>query len=98
MAEIPELALELLKRIDLPLKEREMLQLGLEELVESHLAEAELLERIMFAVVKLVTEDHKLLKEMTSLAKQDWRDLLMQAGFATDLESHKIWSREEYGL
>jgi len=50
-----------------------------------------LAERIRFAVIKLsggkVTELHK----WVGRAKTDWRDVLLEAGFASGIEDHLDW-------
>jgi hypothetical protein len=49
------------------------------------------LERVRFAALKLSAGNIEKLKEAIELAKQDWRDLLMAAGFGTDITAHKRW-------
>ncbi len=49
------------------------------------------LERIRFSALKVSGGDIERLKESVELAKVDWRDLLMAAGFAEDTEAHKHW-------
>jgi len=49
------------------------------------------LERVRFAALKLSQGDLKKLKHEVTLAKRDWRDLLVAADFADDLEAHKSW-------
>ncbi len=49
------------------------------------------LERIRFAVLKCSVGDIAKLKRAVELAKQDWRDLLVEAGFADDLQAHVQW-------
>ena len=41
------------------------------------------LERIRFSALKLSAG--------IKLAKEDWRDLIVAAGFATDITAHKQW-------
>jgi len=36
--------------------------------------------------------DIKKLKTAAKLAKTDWRDLLVNAGFAEDVNAHNIWA------
>jgi hypothetical protein len=48
-------------------------------------------ERIMFAVLRLATERDGGLDTAIKLAKTDWRDLLMSAGFGEDLNAHEKW-------
>ena len=49
------------------------------------------LERIRFSALKLSAENIDKLKDAIELAKTDWRDLLVAAGFATDVTAHKRW-------
>jgi hypothetical protein len=49
------------------------------------------LERIRFAVLKLSDGNIAKLQEAVQLAKADWRDLLMAAGFGEDLTAHLTW-------
>jgi hypothetical protein len=48
------------------------------------------LERFRFAALKLSAGNIEKLKEAIVLAKADWRDLLVSAGFGT-VDSHKSW-------
>ncbi len=50
-----------------------------------------LIERIRFAALKLSGGDLELLRRAVDLAKLDWRDLLMAAGFGYDFNAHKGW-------
>ena len=50
------------------------------------------LERVRFAALKLSGGELVNLQEAVKLAKEDWRDLLVSAGFADDLHAHKNWS------
>jgi hypothetical protein len=52
------------------------------------------LERIRFAVLKISNGNEEKLLEAISLAKRDWRDVLVWAGFANDLEAHNKWAEE----
>jgi len=52
----------------------------------------EQMERIWFAALKLANGDFSRLKSAVDLAKADWRDLLMAAGFGANLNAHTIWS------
>lgn len=52
------------------------------------------LERVRFAALKLSGGDIAKLQGAIKLAQQDWRDLLVSAGFANDLDAHKHWSPE----
>jgi hypothetical protein len=49
------------------------------------------LERLRFAALKLSAGNIDKLKDAIRLAKQDWRDVLMAAGFGTDVTAHKRW-------
>ena len=49
------------------------------------------LERIRFAVLKVSGGDLTGLQQAITLAKTDWRDVLVAAGFASDLTSHTLW-------
>jgi hypothetical protein len=49
------------------------------------------LERFRFAALKLSAGSIDKLKEAVALAKADWRDLLVSAGFGTTIDSHKSW-------
>jgi hypothetical protein len=48
-------------------------------------------DRIRFAVLKLSDGDLNKLQKAIELAKTDWRDLLIAAGFANDIELHRSW-------
>jgi hypothetical protein len=59
-------------------------------------AEALLLEcgdsdRLRFAALKLSGGNYRKLVEAVELAKIDWRDLLMAAGFGYDVRAHEDW-------
>jgi hypothetical protein len=49
------------------------------------------LERIRFATLKLSDGNLDMLREAIEMAKSDWRDLLMAAGFAYDVTEHSRW-------
>jgi hypothetical protein len=51
----------------------------------------ELVERIRFAVLKLSHGDLNALQQAIDLAKRDWRDALVAAGFADDIKAHQSW-------
>jgi len=55
----------------------------------------ELLERIRFAVLKLSHGDLNALQQAIDLAKSDWRDALVAAGFADDIKAHESWWPED---
>jgi hypothetical protein len=52
------------------------------------------MERIRFAVLRLAKDKTMSLESAINLAKTDWRDLLMAAGFGNDLNAHKTWAHE----
>ena len=56
-------------------------------------ATAEGLERVRFAVLKISNGDQDKLFEAVLLARRDWRDVLVWAGFANDLEAHSVWAK-----
>jgi hypothetical protein len=49
------------------------------------------LERFRFAALKYSNGDLSRLERAVKLAQEDWRDLLVGAGFADDVEAHKRW-------
>ena len=49
------------------------------------------LERFRFAALKLSGGQIDKLKEAIALAKADWRDLLVAAGFASSVDAHRQW-------
>ena len=49
------------------------------------------LERVRFAALKVSGGDLGKLYEAVDLAQQDWRDLLMAAGFGHSLTAHREW-------
>jgi hypothetical protein len=51
------------------------------------------LERFRFAALKLSRGNLADLRDTIELAKVDWRDLLVAAGFGTDLQAHRSWLR-----
>jgi hypothetical protein len=51
-------------------------------------------ERIQLAVLKLSEGDPERLVEAVLGAQRDWRDTLVAAGFAHDLEAHHRWAGE----
>ncbi len=52
------------------------------------------LERFQFAALKLSEGDLVKFDEAIALAKRDWRDLLMAAGFGDDVNAHVSWLPE----
>ena len=49
------------------------------------------LERIRFAALKVSEGKLETLREAVELAKMDWRDLLMWAGFGNDVSAYRGW-------
>ena len=49
------------------------------------------LDRCRFAVLKLSDGNSEKFDAAIALAKQDWRDLLVAAGFAHDTMAHRKW-------
>jgi hypothetical protein len=49
------------------------------------------MERIRFAALKLSGGSLEKLRDAIRLAKIDWRDLLVAAGFADDIHAHTRW-------
>lgn len=49
------------------------------------------LERVRFAVLKLSGGDLNELQRAIDLAKLDWRDVLVSAGFADNTKAHESW-------
>ena len=52
------------------------------------------LERFQFAALKLSDGNLVKLEQQIRIAKSDWRDLLVSAGFENDAEEHKKWFNE----
>ena len=55
------------------------------------------LERIHFAVLKLSEGDLTNFERAIELANTDWRDLLVSAGFESDINAHNTWADIELG-
>ncbi len=49
------------------------------------------IDRLQLAAIRLSRGSLEGLSKATSLAQQDFRDLLMAAGFGEDVEAHKSW-------
>jgi hypothetical protein len=49
------------------------------------------LERIRFAALKVSNGDLGKLEQAVQLAQQDWRDVLVAAGFGDDVRAHEAW-------
>ena len=56
------------------------------------------LERIRFAVLKVSRGDLNELQLAIDLAKEDWRDVLVVAGFENDVKAHESWWPTAAGL
>lgn len=54
----------------------------------------ESLQRLQFAALKASSGKMDALIEAVDLAKLDWRDLLVWAGFANNLEAHEVWAKK----
>ena len=52
------------------------------------------LDRFQFAALKLSDGDLDKLRVAISLAKRDWRDLLVASGFGNDHTEHRRWKPE----
>ena len=52
------------------------------------------MERIRFAVIRLLSERQMAEQDVIDLAKKDWRDLLMAADFGYDTGAHLAWCSE----
>lgn len=52
------------------------------------------LERVRFAVLKISGGDLTALAGAVAQARVDWRDALVAAGFADDVEAHLAWHPE----
>jgi len=50
------------------------------------------LDRVRLAALKCSGGDLARLKMAVELAKTDWRDLLLEAGFGEDIEAHEKWA------
>lgn len=55
---------------------------------------SEAMDRFRFAVLKLSEGELPKFEKALRLAKADWRDLLMAAGFGEDLMAHELWMPE----
>ena len=55
------------------------------------------LERFQFAALKLSEGKLDKLDRAVALAKRDWRDLLVAAGFAEDVNAHMSWLPDQHG-
>lgn len=55
------------------------------------------LERIRFAVLRESGGDLPRLRRAVEMAKVDWRDLLMGAGFGLQTDAHERWYEDHFG-
>lgn len=58
---------------------------------------AEQIERIQLGVLRMSEGDGQRLRAAVQMARTDWRDVLMNSGFAYDLEAHLRWADELSG-
>jgi hypothetical protein len=79
-----------------PSEQRTVLTILLEECSDKLplVSSAELIERIQLAVLKLSKGETDRLRDTIGLARRDWRDVLVAAGFANDLSAHIKWAQE----
>ena len=54
----------------------------------------EKMERTRYSVLKISNGSIDSLKSAIELAKIDWRDVLMNAGFGDDTKKHKKWAKK----
>lgn len=52
------------------------------------------MDRIRFAIMKLISKPNTDEDLIFELAKRDWRDLLVAAGFGYSADEHNKWYRE----
>jgi hypothetical protein len=75
-----------------PLTEQELVSAVLIEECSDNLAtDSATVERIRFAVLKLSGGDLNTLQRAIDQAKIDWRDVLVAAGFGSDVKAHHSW-------
>jgi len=53
-----------------------------------------LIERIRLAVLRLADGNPAAILDRTRVAKVNWRDILVVAGFGSDLQAHLRWAAE----
>jgi hypothetical protein len=94
----PELSPETLRLVGIlfSLEDRERAKALLYEQCGNNLPDLEKadmyeLERFRFAALKYSNGNLSRLERAVKLAQEDWRDLLVGAGFADDVEAHKRW-------
>lgn len=52
------------------------------------------MQRIRFATLKLSEGNLTKLLKVIDMARRDWRDVLVVAGFANQLEAHETWAKK----
>jgi hypothetical protein len=52
------------------------------------------IERIQLGILKLSMGNVNQFLEAAHMARRDWRDVLVAAGFGNDLEAHNNWAAE----
>ncbi|HXF40247.1 MAG TPA: hypothetical protein VN687_11090 [Blastocatellia bacterium] len=57
-------------------------------------SDANALERIRFAVLKISEGDISRLRDAIKVAQVDWRDTLMGAGFGHSVTAHQQWEQD----
>ncbi|MBZ5667706.1 MAG: hypothetical protein LAO30_24300 [Acidobacteriia bacterium] len=95
MVELSQATVEKVRKLFIPEGHKQVIELletecGNNLPLLGHLG-PESLERFRFAALKLSNGHFEKLRRAVDLAKCDWRDLLVAAGFANDAEAHKKW-------
>lgn len=102
MTPLSNRTLELLKKIVSPESQTEVIELLENECADnlpfSESTSPEALERFRFAVLKVGENNMEKLYKAVELAQVDWRDLLVAADFADDVDAHLVWATQEYGV
>ncbi|HMZ07665.1 MAG TPA: hypothetical protein PK078_08605 [Anaerolineales bacterium] len=98
MTAISKLTLALIKKL-YPANIQNQVKLLIEEQCGQNLpfcenATPESLHRLRFAALKAGEGNMDKLAKAVNLAKIDWRDLLVWAEFANDLEAHNKWAEQ----
>lgn len=95
MSALTPRTLELIERIPQPeLRERLLARLESEcskEALGCTGWAPEHMERLWFAILKLIGGESDKVDEVFALARSDWRDLLVAAHFANDIDAHNKW-------
>lgn len=58
----------------------------------------ELIDRIQLAAIRGSNWNLETIAAAVKLANLDWRDLLVAAGFANDLSSHRLWQKNALAI